>query len=78
MRKIPRPPLHERDVPAWPPNKRKLVVHENGCLQDPTRYLLAYCPDCLLPMHPSYFPTHKLVKECESFQLELVEVVQRS
>ncbi len=63
-----------RQVPRWPPNVSKLV-RKNGMLLDPKRRHLAYCPTCLLDMHPSYFSKHS-ESECLSFQLEIVEDVQ--
>ena len=73
MRKMPKPPVLKRDVPAWPPDRKRLVLRENGCLQDPARGL-AYCPDCMLDMHPSYFPKHKSTPgECEFHKLDLIE-----
>ena len=77
MRKLPPAPTLARDEPEWPPDRSKLILHENGCLQDPTRYALAYCPKCLMTMHPQYFKDHTEV-ECRALQMELVREVAES
>jgi hypothetical protein len=78
VRKLPPAPKLERDAPAWPPD-RKLVLHENGCLQNPIRHGMAYCPNCMLDMHPSYYPKHKSTPgECEFHKMDLIEEIMKT
>ena len=64
----------ERSTPSWPPDVSILLRRQNGCLQDPKLSHLAYCPRCLLPMHPSWYPKHS-EKECHEFQLETIRKI---
>jgi hypothetical protein len=77
VRKLPAPPKLERWEPEWPPDRKRLVQHENGCLREPDRYWVAYCPDCWLSMSPAYFP-HHTAKECLEVRQEIVEKVHES
>lgn len=51
-----------------------LIQKDSGLLQHPAKRHLAYCPRCLLDMHPSYYAKHS-DKECREFQNETVGFV---
>ena len=64
----------ERTSPPWPPDLSMLIQKDSGLLQHPAKRHLAYCPRCLLDMHPSYYAKHS-DKECREFQNETVGFV---